>query len=972
MKETELETKIDISKDEKDFYSNYEWSLNPILTLTELFIHMEEEVRRFDSLEEEWQREESRINIYLFACAAACTIDDYIAWLPLNYQPLINIFPKYHILIKYLQTVSNLPYKFTTLKKNNSVIRLRETWEACIESACKILLTHKSLSLSDKQLFLDKIKLWKINNLPGNLLKRRMKLNEGYRCQDLTHHDIIKLADRYLQFNRIKNERIVIIGPRTAGAYFAPLIKSYFDILGISNVSYATVRPKNGLAKREEKRLSAILDRNTKVILTDDYTNTGQSFRLLQDTIKSFGIQPQQITILAPIHPTKSTVNPASNDLTRVIQLNHSDLYKQNLFESLFIKDVLTEYYSTDDWDISFVGSERSRQDFSYNNIDNYGNDSETIKINSELQDHLKDGFQVRLKHFYEIHLQNKSGDIITMKILGKSVGWGWLGYHAFLAGTALHEFVPEFISLRNGILFEYWLDGKQIDSINITSDHLDRIVNYIIAREQRLKLKEDPKFYPPDTGWGWLEILNILRRPFGLRAGRIMNKAILEYLENSIKKDPVLVDGKIHPEEWFETNNRLIKLDFEHHNFGAPNHDIVDPAFDIAGACFEFNLSKEDEKYILNAYINKTGDKSILDRIILYKLLYASLAKKKINEEIYEKRCISKMEESNHRFISSWSYLIYSMNSFCGASIRNNFVSSTPDNNLFFLDIDGVLDSEVFGFQHTSLNGLYGIALLKAKGIFIIPNTGRSIEHVKNYCENYGFAAGIAEYGSVIITDNNQTEFPLIDTETIRQLSICRKTLINLHDVFIDTNYKYSLRAYRYSSHRTKGLDRNEAEKIIKAFGLDNLRIITREDDTYFVGKKNNKGIALIKLKEYLKNSPKPVYAMGDSEEDIPMLKAADLGFTPGNCIAAIKELKGKANIRITRAKNQNGFLEAVKEICKNVEDIKFDDLIDPGKANSVRRLIFMLLKVADQSRIKKAAYLIFKKNLLNGKIRI
>jgi len=29
----------------------------------------------------------------------------------------------------------------------------------------------------------------------------------------------------------------------------------------------------------------------------------------------------------------------------------------------------------------------------------------------------------------------------------GKSVGWGWLGYHAFLAGRRLSEFVPPILA---------------------------------------------------------------------------------------------------------------------------------------------------------------------------------------------------------------------------------------------------------------------------------------------------------------------------------------------------------------------------------------------------------------------------------------------------------------------------------------------------------------------------------------------
>src|SRR5207249_5384660 len=62
---------------EEQFYSRYTWCLNPILSIEELFDHLRDEVHHSATLTG-WQREESVINIYLFVCAVACTLDDYI------------------------------------------------------------------------------------------------------------------------------------------------------------------------------------------------------------------------------------------------------------------------------------------------------------------------------------------------------------------------------------------------------------------------------------------------------------------------------------------------------------------------------------------------------------------------------------------------------------------------------------------------------------------------------------------------------------------------------------------------------------------------------------------------------------------------------------------------------------------------------------------------------------------------------
>jgi hypothetical protein len=58
-----------------------------------------------------------------------------------------------------------------------------------------------------------------------------------------------------------------------------------------------------------------------------------------------------------------------------------------------------------------------------------------------------------RLKRIFEVHLETPQGRKEIRYVLAKSVGWGWLGYHAFLAGHRLSGFVPPILGLRDGIL---------------------------------------------------------------------------------------------------------------------------------------------------------------------------------------------------------------------------------------------------------------------------------------------------------------------------------------------------------------------------------------------------------------------------------------------------------------------------------------------------------------------------------------
>src|SRR5258706_6278795 len=71
-----MESTCDAALAERRFYSLYAWCLNPILSVRDLLDRLGEELGRFELLDVLWQRQESLINLYLLACAIACSVDD--------------------------------------------------------------------------------------------------------------------------------------------------------------------------------------------------------------------------------------------------------------------------------------------------------------------------------------------------------------------------------------------------------------------------------------------------------------------------------------------------------------------------------------------------------------------------------------------------------------------------------------------------------------------------------------------------------------------------------------------------------------------------------------------------------------------------------------------------------------------------------------------------------------------------------
>src|SRR5262249_12382671 len=145
--------------------------------------------------------------------------------------------------------------------------------------------------------------------------------------------------------------------------------------------------------------------------------------------------------------------------------------------------------------------------------------------------------------------------------------------------------------------------------------------------------------------------------------------------------------------------------------------------------------------------------------------------------------------EENHHLYHRARNFLIYSMVDFCAGLMGVPFTVRWSD-SLFFIDVDGVFDQELLGFPQATQSGLQSLALLQSHGYSVVLNTGRSIQHVRKYCDTYGFSGGIAEFGGVFFDAAQKENIPLIDDESARQLSQCREAIRAIPGVFIDPGY--------------------------------------------------------------------------------------------------------------------------------------------------------------------------------------
>ena len=839
---------------EERFYEAYHWCLNPMLSLRDLLQHLGEEIESYRANGAAgWQGEERRINLYLFGCAIACTLDDHLAGQPWSLDAVARRFPSARTAIRATEALLDA-------RRGARAAAWRSQWTGCVDAACELLLGG-----DDGARFCEQARLW-IAAAGGALGEaaggERMRIPEAFRCQDLTHQDVCAMVRLCLSALPEKDRPIAIVGPRTAGAYFAPLAAARLRALGYTRVTWLTVRPKNGLSRAEARAISAALRVRARVLIVDDHPNSGHTLRLLLGALRGLGAASADMIVALPGHPSipNFTVAEEAARGVRFFVLPPEQRYKARLLERSVESDAIAA-------------------------------------LNAQFASHYSDGFQVRLKRVLESD---------TGRVMAKSVGWGWLGYHAWLAGVALEGFVPKTLGLRNGILYSEYVDSQA-----------EACATYVARRVKTLGLHEDPAFASPGYRWcGWDDLAATLSRVYGPYLGPLKKRAIRRRLKAYVAPNPTLVDGRMKPADWVCSGGKLLKTDFEHHNFGGGEPDIVDPAWDLASAIFEFKLSLDGERDLLEAYMAETADTGIAERLLLYKILYAMNALRAAKYWIARRPNDARREDWNRQFIATRSFAAFHVARYCGRNLGP--APAAWERRLCFLDLDGVLDWGLLGFPHSTPCGVAALQLFQRSGFSVVLNTARSLEHVREYCRAYRLPGGVAELGSVFWDAVRDWEVPLIDAEAVTQIERLRAEIQDLPGAFIDPENRYSIRAYRFQDGSMRPLRTAEVAAVLDRSGCDRLTFVESGADTYIVQKGAGKGAALTSVKAYLGCSGEPVAAIGDSGPDVEMLRAADIAYAPANASREVRALIAGGECRLASRPLQAGLLEAAIELCR------------------------------------------------------
>ena len=930
-------------KTERDFYEGYQWALSPFLSFEQIIKRLNALSNEKLNAELEWCRKEWNINLYMLSAAAADIMDDYLVRGVFSFSKIADYFSFLSKPVQLSKDFSLLTSKLRGGLQDGRLRKWQQQWSEWMIQVCQPLVMDQIPGSQEQKDFQHELIPLLNYAFPKRLLAMRARIPAAYRSQDLTHHDFISLSQKYSEKHDDKERPHVVIGLRTAGSYFAPVVGAYLKKEGYKQVSFLTMRPKSYIPCWEEIQIKKHVQSNARFIVVDEPPGTGKTLTRCVEILKDLGVNRELITLLVPIHPAGRDWLDASLKYSlshsEIITLEPEEWHKEKLLSPRAFGRMVSPYF----------------KQLGFEEIEIKEND-ETEKINEVLKQNPGGEYHVRLKRVYQVTPKNNSDQHNSFLVMGKSVGWGWLGYHAALIANHLADFVPNVYGVHNGIMYLEWVNGcKEINAgrKKPSEANLQTLSAYISQRTNQLRLAENPTpFLSSYRESGLQSIAIILSKVFGSKLAILKRGWVRKRLEKLPCPVPTLLDAKMMKGEWINSENGLIKADFEHHGFSkTASHNIVDPAYDLAAAMFEFELADREKDELMQRYIQATGDETVHQRLFYFKLLYGSEAMGEVMDKFNKLEYRPLYHELNRRFVRAWNFLVSETTRHLAGYCAGEPVAcwKTP---LFVMDIDDVLDKNIFGFPSTTQNGVLAISLLRAHDIPGVVNTARSLDEVKDYCRHYGLVGGIAEYGSVIWDAVEQKTDMLVSAKALAELAVLREELSHLPGTFINPFYTYSIRAYHYDRQKTLPVPEATISELFGRLGIKHLKAHRTHIDTAILDSAVDKGKALLRLKELKGINQGRIAAVGDSEADLPMLIVADQGFLLNNSSVELKRNARHFGITIVPASFQAGLLEAVKLFLhgSNGKKCQHDRMVmKNGKPH--KDLMRELIQIADQA---------------------
>ena len=950
-----LPERHDLPPAETNFYSAYDWCLDPHLTVGEAIERLADEIDRLATIPAGWQTNEVTTNVYLLSGSLLNGIDEYLRGHTLRLPAQLAKTRPGRIALWATEKVAE------NFRKHNCtrVFRWKERLQDSLDGFFAVLARRDCDPVSFAE-SAGNLSAMLQSKLPSGLLAARLSVPSAFSRLDLTHVDVLELGRELMRQYPDRSHPILLVGLRTAGAFFSALLRSFLKAEGYQQVAGLTLQPIKGPSRRERIELTRCAKQGFTLVILDDPPNSGGAIVIAVEIARQAGFDVARIKALVPTHPAaRSWPNTLPDGL--VITLEPERWQKQQLLDPSNVEIRLTEYFAPQGFcSARVVGSPQSAE------------------LNGELRNSSNEKRGATLKRIFEVQLRTPQGRTETRYVLAKSVGLGYLGYPAFLAAHRLSDFLPPVLGLRDGILYTEWLPQQLGAAILRDRDSwIDTIAAYVAARTRLLRL---PKLRAPGKAVrenGLVLLAEALGRAYGRLALDVpMRSWIQQKLYRLRCPFPTLIDGNMDSAQWIEGKSGPLKTGYFGHGLGKTQLNTIDPAYDLAETILSFELSPDEEDRLIRRYVECSGDVEIRQRLFINKLLAGLWTMESAQQHLFSGIQSGRQQQEQHRrFLAAWDFLTVQTARFCGARCRPSQPTSWHS-PLVMLDIDGVIDRRIFGYPCTTAAGIEALSLLAARGCSVALNTARSVYEVKDYCEAYGLAGGVAENGAYLWDAISKRGRPLIDQEAMVQLDELRKELRRIPGFFLDERHRYSIRAFMFEKKPRSSLLRilNSLRSFSVGLGaptplptlvlnhllttlrLERLSFHHTTIDTAIVAKGTDKGTGLRALRDRVLGPDAKTIAVGDTETDLPMFRAATRSFAPAQ-ISCRREAR-LLGCAVSRYRYQRGLLDIVRTLT---ECGPSGEVFERANGSDGERLFLDLLRAADHLNARAFVHALF-----------
>lgn len=841
-------------------------------------------------------RRESWLNAYLLAAGMNQIVEDYLHPDPYS----LGKAAKY---LARLPAPAGSPAAAAARGLGAAITRLRGArprirrlsrwqveWAGFVQQLADLLAcpTPPSATTREALLALGEALRAPLARFPSALRRELLRLPSCFRSFDQQPADVERIARRFAERWPDRSRALVVVGLRTSGSYLAPLYVAALKARGYQDVRTLTFRPGRGWLGTERAVPRDVIRHGGLALLTDDPPTTGGSLAKAASALERAGVPARAIVLLLQLFGSSETLPSALREYESVL-LPWEEWTIHARLTPAAVQATLADFLGP----ASVVrGVERL-----------------PLPPRAWERSHVHARYQVQLAN-------RESGRQWEQQLSVKGAGLGYFGEHSLALARELHGVVPEVYGFRDGLVYRAWLPEEQrLSSIPPGQEEslATAMAAYVALRNRALAVEEDVSTRLFGQGPAWEVASDVLSQVFGW-AWLLARVPVVDPLVRRLLRvaRPSVIDGNMALSRWFADpvdGGRLRKIDFDERAFS--NLDLVsyDPVFDLASLAANADVASLAggwesalPRHLRRAFAALTGQAVDAERWLLYQLVHLwDLRRQTAGERPAIRRAFSRAVQRYY------------------AELYFHDLAAPVAGSLCAIDIDGVLETDPLGFPSLTPSGASALRALTRHGYRPVLVTGRSLDEVRERCQAYRLAGGVAEYGAVVYNHGTGQARELLSTDERADLDRVRAALSAIEGVHLDPDYHHAVRAYRRdAAGRRRGLGPETVATVLAtARARDRVRPIAGDAQTDFMAVGVDKGTGLRVLAGDLdsdaRTGTRPLaFAVGDAVSDLPMFELADMAFTPANADAAVR----RARVRRTRRPYQAGLALAVAQL--------------------------------------------------------